>query len=53
MRIVRIVLFLLGLGICALAGKALMGVDDIGAALDDAVVLESPVVLKENEGKLV
>ena len=53
MKIVRIVLLLLGLGICALACKALMGVDDIGAALDDAVVLESPVVLEENEGKLV
>jgi len=53
MKIVRILLLLLGLGICALAGKALMGVDDIGAALEDAVVLESPVVLEENEGKLI
>jgi len=53
MKIVRIVLLLLGLGSCMLAGKALMGVDDIGTALEEAVVLESPVVLEENEGKLV
>ena len=53
MKIVRVVLFLLGLGICALTGKVLMGVGNVSAALGDAVVLESPIVLPENEGKIV
>ena len=53
MKIGKIVLLLLGLVIFALAGKALIGIDDIAAALEEAVVLESPVVLEENEGKLV
>lgn len=53
MKTVRIILLLPGLLICLLAVKALSGAGDIDAALRDAVVLEAPVLLEENEGKLV
>lgn len=53
MKIGRIILLLLGLCILALAGKAFMGMDTMEEALRGAVVLNSPVVLPENEGKLI
>ena len=31
----------------------MLGVDDVSAILNSAVMLESPVVLPENEGKMV
>ena len=53
MKIGKIILLVLGLGIVALGAKAMLGVDDVSAILNSAVMLESPVVLPENEGKMV
>ena len=53
MKILKTILFLLGLSIFVLGTDAYLGVDDVIMALDEAVELEAPVVLPENEGKIV
>ena len=49
----KIILIVLGLALIALGGKALMDIPAQKAVLENAVYLDEPVVLPENEGKLV
>ena len=49
----KIILIVLGLALIALGGKALMDIPAQKAFLENAVYLDEPVVLPENEGKLV
>lgn len=53
MKILKAALLLPGLLIFALSVKAWLGVDDVRAAIEGAVELESAVALPENEGRLV
>ena len=53
MRILKILLFFLGLFIFVLGTDAYLGVDDVITALNEAVELDAPVILPENEGKIV
>lgn len=49
----KIILIVLGIALIALGGKALMDIPAQKAVLENAVYLDEPVVLPENEGKLV
>ena len=49
----KILLIVLGAALIALGGKALMDIPEQKAILENAVYLDEPVVLPENEGKLV
>ena len=49
----KIILIVLGIVLIALGGKALMDIPAQKAVLENAVYLDEPVVLPENEGKLV
>ena len=53
MKIGRIILTVLGIALLALGIKGLMDIPGQQAILDAAVYLDEPVVLPENEGKLV
>ena len=53
MKIGKIILLVLGVALIALGVKTFMDIPAQKAALDAAVYLEEPVVLPENEGKLV
>ena len=53
MKILKILLFFLGLFIFVLGTDAYLGVDDVITALNEAVELDAPVILPENEGKIV
>lgn len=53
MKIGKIILVVLGAALLALGVKGLMDIPGQQAALENAVWLEQPVVLPENEGKLV
>ena len=53
MKIGKIILIVLGVALIALGVKGLMDIPGQQAALDAAVYLDKPVVLPENEGKLV
>ena len=53
MKILKILLFFLGLFIFVLGTDAYLGVDDVIMALNEAVELDAPVILPENEGKIV
>lgn len=53
MKIGKIILIVLGVALIALGVKGLMDIPGQQAALDAAVYLDEPVVLPENEGKLV
>lgn len=52
-KIVRIILLVLGAALIALSVKGLTDIPRQKAVLEQAVYLEEPVVLPENEGKLV
>ena len=49
----KIILLVLGVALIALGGKTLMDIPAQKAVLENAVYLDEPVVLPENEGKLV
>ena len=49
----KIILIVLGAVLIALGGKGLMDIPAQKAVLENAVYLDEPVVLAENEGKLV
>ena len=49
----KIILIVLGIVLIALGGKTLMDIPAQKAVLENAVYLDEPVVLPENEGKLV
>ena len=49
----KIILIVLGIILIALGGKTLMDIPAQKAVLENAVYLDEPVVLPENEGKLV
>ena len=49
----KIILIALGVALIALSGKTFMDIPAQKAALDAAVYLDEPVILPENEGKLV
>jgi len=49
----KIILLVLGVALIALGGKGLMDIPAQKAVLENAVYLDEPVVLPENEGKLV
>ena len=49
----KIILLVLGAALIALGGKALMDIPAQKAILENAVYLDEPVVLPENEGRLV
>ena len=49
----KIILILLGVALIALGGKTLMDIPAQKSVLENAVYLDEPVVLPENEGKLV
>ena len=49
----KIILLVLGVALIALSGKTFMDIPAQKTALDAAVYLDEPVVLPENEGKLV
>ena len=49
----KIILIVLGAVLIALGGKGLMDIPEQKAVLENAVYLDEPVVLPENEGKLV
>ncbi|MBP3645681.1 MAG: hypothetical protein J6K55_04570 [Clostridia bacterium] len=49
----KIILIVLGIALIALGGKGLMDIPAQKAVLENAVYLDEPVVLPENEGKLV
>jgi len=53
MKIGKLILIVLGIALIALGVKGLMDIPGQQAALDAAVYLDEPVVLPENEGKLV
>ena len=53
MKIGKIILIVLGVALLALGVKGLMDIPGQQAMLDAAVYLDEPVVLPENEGKLV
>lgn len=53
MKIGKLILIVLGVALIALGVKGLMDIPGQQAALDAAVYLDEPVVLQENEGKLV
>ena len=53
MKIGKIILLVLGVALIALSGKTFMDIPAQKAALDAAVYLDAPVILPENEGKLV
>lgn len=53
MKIGKIILLVLGVALIALSVKGLMGIPGQQAALESAVYLDEPVVLPENESKLV
>lgn len=53
MKIGKLILIVLGVALIALGIKGLMDIPGQQAALDAAVYLDEPVVLPENEGKLV
>ena len=53
MKIGKLILIVLGVALIALGVKGLMDIPGQQAALDAAVYLDEPVVLPENEGKLV
>ena len=53
MKIGKLILIVLGVALIALGIKGLMDIPGQQAALDIAVYLDEPVVLPENEGKLV
>lgn len=53
MKIGKIILIVLGVALLALGGKGLMDIPGQQAMLNAAVYLDEPVVLPENEGKLV
>lgn len=53
MKIGKVILIVLGVALIALGIKGLMDIPGQQAALDAAVYLDEPVVLPENEGKLV
>ena len=53
MKIGKLILIVLGVALIALGVKGLMDIPGQQAALDAAVYLDKPVVLPENEGKLV
>lgn len=53
MKIGKIILLVLGVALLALGGKTFMDIPAQKAALEAAVYLDEPVVLQENEGKLV
>ena len=53
MKIGKLILIVLGVALIALGIKGLMDIPGQQAALDTAVYLDEPVVLPENEGKLV
>ena len=48
----KIILIVLGIVLIALGGKTLMDIPAQKAVLENAVYLDEPVVLPENEGKL-
>ena len=49
----KIILLVLGAALIALGGKGLMDIPTQKAVLENAVYLDEPIVLPENEGKLV
>ena len=53
MKIGKIILLVLGVALIALGVKTFMDIPAQKAALDAAVYLDEPVILPENEGKLV
>ena len=53
MKIGKIVLLVLGIALIALAAKSFMDIPRSTAVFEDAVYLDEPVVLPENEGKFV
>lgn len=53
MKIGKLILIVLGVALIALGIKGLMDIPGQQAALDAAVYLDEPVVLPENEGKMV
>lgn len=53
MKIGKLILIVLGVALIALGIKGLIDIPGQQAALDTAVYLDEPVVLPENEGKLV
>ena len=53
MKIGKLILIVLGVALIALGVKGLMDIPGQQAALDAAVYLDEPVVLPENEGKLI
>ena len=53
MKIGKIILLVLGVALLALGGETFMDIPAQKAALDAAVYLDEPVILPENEGKLV
>ena len=53
MKIGKLILIVLGVALIALGIKGLMDIPGQQAALDAAVYLDEPVVMPENEGKLV
>ena len=53
MKIGKLILIVLGVALIALGIKGWMDIPGQQAALDAAVYLDEPVVLPENEGKLV
>ena len=53
MKIGKIILLVLGIALIALAAKSLVGIPGSTAVFEEAVYLEEPVVLPENEGKFV
>ena len=53
MKIGKIILLVLGVALLALGVKGLMDIPGQKALLENAVYLEEPIILPENEGKLV
>lgn len=53
MKIGKIILLVLGIALIALSVKSLMDIPGQKATLEAAVYLDEPVILPENEGKLV
>jgi len=53
MKIGKIILLALGIALIALGAKGLAGIPGSTAVFEEAVYLEEPVVLPENEGKFV
>ena len=49
----KIILLVLGVALIALGVKGLMDIPGQKALLENAVYLEEPIILPENEGKLV